>query len=113
MTIDASLNDRLRRVVRKHERMRTNGVVRKVGRDGLIRTRPRLIRPQFPLKGALAVVVLFVLFKSFMIAQLGSASFDQRVDTLRAGTLVDQMGAVLMQPDPLTTKLAVYIKEYL
>lgn len=112
MTIDASLDKRLRRVVRKHDKMRTNGVVHRVGRDGLIRSRPRLIRPRFPLKGVLVFAALFIAFKAILVAQLGAGNYALKVDDLRTGGFVEQAGAVLMQADPVTVALGDVLSPY-
>jgi len=112
MTIDASLDKRLDKVVRNHQRMRRNGVVHRVGRDGLIRSRPRLIRPRFPVKGALIIVALFLAFKSLLFAQMGSGNYALQVEELRAGSVVEQAGAVLMQEDPITVAAGGYLKQF-
>ncbi|SLN50011.1 hypothetical protein [Pseudooctadecabacter jejudonensis] len=112
MTIDASLNERLRRVVRKHDKMKRNGVVHRVGRDGLIRSRPRLIRPQFPWRGLAVLVGLLILFKSVLFAQIGPNNYDLRVEALRQGTLLEQAGAVVMQPEPVTVAVGGYLKQF-
>lgn len=112
MTIDASLDKRLNRVVRNHERMRRNGVVHRVGRDGLIRSYPRLIRPQFPIKGIVIIAALLLAFKSLMFAQMGAGNYAVQVEELRGGTMVDKAGAVIMQADPVTVALGGYLKQY-
>ncbi len=112
MTIDASLDKRLRKVVRNHERMKANGVVHRVGRDGLIRSRPRLIRPRFPMKGVVIIAGLFIAFKALMFAQMGAGNYALKVEGLRTGTPVERAGAVLMQEEPLTLALGGYLKQY-
>ena len=112
MTINASLDKRLNKVVRNHERMRRNGVVHRVGSDGLIRTRARLIRPRFPLKGALIIAALFIAFKSLMFAQMGAGNYALKVDDLRNGSTFEQAGAVLMQEEPVTIAHGGYLKQY-
>ncbi|MBU2991966.1 hypothetical protein Q4555_14775 [Octadecabacter sp. 1_MG-2023] len=112
MTIDASLDKRLEKVVRTHNKMRRNGVVHRVGRDGLIRSRPRLIRPRFPLKGALIMVGLLIAFKSLMFAQIGSGNYALKVEELRQGTMVEQAGAVLMQEEPITVATGGFLKQF-
>lgn len=112
MTIDASLNKRLRKVERKHGKMRRNGVVHKVGRDGLIRSRPRLIRPQFPIKGLVLIVALLIAFKSILFAQIGAGNYALRVEAMRGGTTLEQVGAVILQEDPLTVALGGYLKQF-
>ncbi|MCF2869755.1 hypothetical protein L0664_01630 [Octadecabacter sp. G9-8] len=112
MTIDASLDKRLNKVVRNHERMRRNGVVHRVGRDGLIRSRARLIRPRFPIKGVLLIAALFLAFKALLFAQMGSGNYASQVDALRAGSVLEQAGAVLMQEDPVTVAVGGYLKQF-
>ena len=112
MTIDANFDRRLNKVVRNRERMRRNGVVRRVGKDGLIRSRPRLVRPIFPLKGALLIAVLFIAFKALLFAQLGAGNYALKVEALRTGTIVEKAGAVLMQEEPVTRALGGYLKQF-
>lgn len=112
MTISASLDKRLRRVVRTHDRMRKNGVVHRVGPDGLIRSRPRLIRPRFPLKGLLVIAALFIAFKALLFAQMGAGNYALKVENLRNGSVVEQIGAVLMQEEPVTVAIGDYLKQY-
>lgn len=99
MTIDASLDKRLNKIVRNHDRMRNNGVAHRVGRDGLIRSRARLIRPLFPVK-------------ALLFAQMGAGNYALKVEELRAGTVVEQAGAVLMQEEPVTVAVGGYLKQY-
>jgi hypothetical protein len=113
MTIDASLDRRLYKIVRTHNRMRRNGVVHRVGRDGLIRSRPRLVRPRFPLKGALIVVVLLIVFKALLFAQLGAGGYALKVDALRGGSMVEQAGAFIMQEEPVTVAIGGYLKQHI
>ncbi|SMX36975.1 hypothetical protein [Octadecabacter ascidiaceicola] len=112
MTIDASLDKRLNRVVRNHERMRRNGVVHRVGKDGLIRSRPRLVRPRVPLKGVLLIAALFIAFKSLLFAQLGAGNYAEKVEALRSGSAIERAGAVLMQEEPVTVAVGGYLKQF-
>lgn len=112
MTIDASLDKRLNKVVRNHERMRRNGVVHRVGRDGLIRSRARLIRPRFPLKGFLVIAALFLAFKALLFAQMGSGNYASKIENLRGGSVLEQAGAMLMQEEPITVAVGGYLKQY-
>jgi len=112
MSADPTFNKRVHKVVRAHDKMRLNGVVHRVGPDGLIRSRPRLIRPAFPLRGALLIVALFMAFKSILFAQMGAGNYVAQVNDLRQGSFVERAGAVLMQEDPLTRALGGYLKPY-
>jgi len=96
---------RLKRIVRRHDKM-SNGVVRTVKSDGLIVARPRLYKPKFPLKGLIIVLALGFLFKGFLLAYIGDAGYTERLTALQSGTVVEQVGAWVMQPDPVTTIVA-------
>ncbi len=93
---------RLKRIVRRHEKITTTGAVRSVNADGLIVAKPRLYRPRFPLKGLLAVLFLGFLFKGFLLAYLGDDGYAERVASLQGGSTMEQVGAWVMQPDPVT-----------
>lgn len=112
MTIDASLNKRLDRVVRKHRRMRTNGVKFHVGRDGLIIAKPRLVRPQVPLKGFFLVVALLFAFKSLLYAQMGPNIYALNVAELQAGTQLERVGGFLLQVEPVTEFAGTFLSQY-
>ncbi|MBT8411257.1 MAG: hypothetical protein KJP02_05610 [Octadecabacter sp.] len=112
MTIDANLDKRLHRIVRRHDRMKRNGVIHSVGRDGLIRTRPRLIRPAEPLRGVALAIGLLMLFKAALFAQVGPLAYDDRVEAMRSGSSLEQAGALLMQKEPVTVMLGGYMKTY-
>lgn len=112
MTISSSLDKRLDKVVRQRAKMRRNGVVHRVGRDGLIRSRARFIRPRFPLQGALVIAVLFMAFKTLLFAQMGAVSYDARVAELRSGNALEQAGAVLMQQDRVSTTVGGLLQRY-
>lgn len=103
---------RLKRIVRRHDKM-ANGVVRTVNSDGLIVARPRLFKPQFPLKGLIVVLALGFLLKGFLFAYLGDAGYTERLTALQAGTVVEQAGAWVMQPDPVTAIVASGIQTIL
>jgi len=92
--------------------MRANGVVHRVGRDGLIRSRPRLIRPRFPVKGLFLIAGLFLAFKALLFAQLGAGNYAQKIEELRAGSVIEQAGAVVMQEEPVTVAVGGYLKQF-
>ncbi len=105
MQANVPFDKRLKRIVRRHDKM-ANGVVRTVTSDGLIVAKPRLYKPRFPLKGLIVVLMLGFLFKGFLFAYLGEAGYAERVATLQGGTVLEQAGAWVMQPDPVTTIVA-------
>lgn len=103
---------RLKRIVRRHEKM-ANGVVKTINPDGLIVARPRMYKPRFPLKGLVVLLALGFLFKGFLLAYLGDANYADRVASLQQGTVMEQAGAWVMQPDPATALIAQGIQNVL
>ncbi|MEO1638385.1 MAG: hypothetical protein AAFU41_03975 [Pseudomonadota bacterium] len=104
---------RLKRIVRRHEKINSAGAVKTVNSDGLIVARPRLYKPRFPLKGLAVVLFLGFLFKGFLFAYLGDEGYAERVATLQGGSALEQAGAWIMQPDPATAFIAEGIKTIL
>ena len=102
MQAQVPFDKRLKRIVRQHDKMSSSGAVKTVTSDGLIVAKPRLYRPRFPLKGLLAVLFLGFLFKGFLFAYLGEAEYLERVAALNGGSVLEQAGAWVMQPDPVT-----------
>lgn len=100
---------RLKRIVRRHERM-ANGVVQTVNSDGLIIARPRAYKPHFPLKGIVILVAIGFLFKGLLFSYLGSEEYMSRVNMLQQGNMMEYAGAWVMQPDPATLVIADQIK---
>lgn len=92
---------RLRRITRRHRRL-SHGYVTSVNHDGLIIARPRRYGPRFPWKGLMVTVALFLLFKGFLYANLGEATYNERVAKLHEGTIAEKVGAYAMQADPAT-----------
>ncbi len=112
MQANVPFDKRLKRIVRRHDRM-ANGAVKTVNANGLIVARPRMYRPRFPLKGLIVVLFLGFLFKGFLFAYLGEAAYGERVAALKAGTVMEQAGAWVMQPDVATTFIAQGIQTIL
>lgn len=96
---------RLKALDRKHTAM-GRGYTTKLRDDGLIVVKPRrkgwAISPRVLLLGVFA----FFMFKAFVLASLGPATYNDRVDRLAAGTPVEQGGAFVMQVDVITQFLA-------
>lgn len=105
-----NFEDRLRRLGRRHNRMYANGIVRKVGKDGLISAYPRRRLPRFPLVGFLILIAAAFLYKATLFAWLGEATYQERVDALASGSVMEQGGAWVMQADPATLFLSEMLK---
>jgi hypothetical protein len=107
-----NFEQRLRRLERKHAAL-AGGFVTQVQSDGLVVIRPKRLRASFPLRPVLLFIAAFFLFKGFLLAQLGEVTYDDRVAKLRDGTAVEQVGALLMQKDPVAEFTASYMVKIL
>ncbi|KPP84901.1 MAG: Protein of unknown function (DUF1335) [Rhodobacteraceae bacterium HLUCCA08] len=101
MSVNAEFDQRTRRVVRKHRAMNLRGVTHRVGRDGLIISRPKR-RKFHAMRLILPVVLLGFAFKGYLYNQLGAEDYAARVAALADGNTAEQVGAVLMQPEAVT-----------
>jgi len=96
---------RLRRIDLKHARLE-RGYVGKVRDDGLIVFKPRRRMPTLPLRGLLYLVIGFAFFKAVVLAHLGAVTYEERLAALAAGNPLEQAGAFVMRPGPLTGIIA-------
>ena len=107
-TAQVPFQKRLRRIVREHQRM-SNGATHVMRADGLIVARPRVYNPKFPLRGLVLLLGAAILFKGFIYATLGSATYADRVGQLASGSIAEQAGAWVMQPDLATLAVAQFL----
>lgn len=96
-----AFDKRLKQILRGHSRI-SNSVVRSVTAQGLIVARPRLYKPSFPLSSLLIVLTIGVLLKGFLLAGVGDVAYAERIAELQTGSVIEQIGAVVMRSDPLT-----------
>jgi hypothetical protein len=101
-------NARLRRIEGHHARL-TSGYVGKVRKDGLIVFQPRRRRRVLPLRGLIHLALGFVFFKAVVLAHLGGVAYEARVAQLADGHLIEQAGAAIMRPDPLSRWMAGHL----
>lgn len=99
---------RLRRIVRDHQRM-SHGATHVMRADGLIVARPRVYNPKFPLRGLVMLIGAALVFKGFILASLGTATYGDRVAQLAQGSIVEKAGAWIMQPDVATVAVAQFL----
>ena len=100
-----TFDKRLKQILRRHSRM-SNGTVSSVNEQGLIVARPKLYKPSFPLSSHFTVLAISFLLKGFLLADVGEVAYAERIFELQTGSLIEQMGAVVMRIDPLTTFVA-------
>ncbi len=100
---------RLSRIQRGRARM-VHGYVSVVGKDGLIVMKPRRKKSGLPVRALMIIAVGFLIFKGLLLANLGPVTYDERLERLQQGTLVEQSGAWVMQADPVSAFLATKIR---
>lgn len=98
-------DERLRLLARKHRAM-SHGYVTRMQPDGLIVAHPRRHSIRISKRSIFLFIAAFILFKGFLVANLGPQTYDDRLARLQAGTVVERAGAFVMQPDPLTMYVA-------
>ena len=113
MSDTASFDRRLRQLDRKHSRIASRGHAARMGRDGLVSMVPRRRTPRFPLGAVLSVLAVAFAFKAVLLASMGTASYEAKRAELAAGGIVEQVGAWVLQADPLSLALARPLAPYL
>ncbi|ANP37916.1 hypothetical protein JL2886_03030 [Phaeobacter gallaeciensis] len=103
---------RLRRLEGKHNDM-SAGYSARVRSDGLIVVAPRQIRSRITPRAVVFFLCAFFLFKGFLMAALGFASYDARVADLSKGVAVERVGAFLMQAEPVSMLIGEKLRPYL
>lgn len=99
---------RVRTLGRKHRAM-AKGSTAQLRQDGLIVVRPkrRRTRRRYPLRSFALLIIGFFAFKGFMLASMGDAGYDDRLTRLGEGTALEQVGALVMQPDRVSALFAI------
>jgi hypothetical protein len=97
---------KLRRVVKRHNRLATSGVVHKMMPDGLVVAKPRIYAPRFPWMGLVLLIAAVLMFKGYVHFALGAEDFALRAEALANGTLFEQFGGLVMQADPVTLTIS-------
>lgn len=81
-----------------------------LGRSATFRSR---VKKRPVLRSALFVLALLFGLKAAILTQLGEASYQERVLSLRQGDALDRVGAFVMQDDPVTVWLAHQFRKFL
>lgn len=105
VTAHERFNERLRRLARKHRAM-GRGYVMQLMPDGLVVAEPIRVRVKLPYRLATLLIVSLFVFKGFLLASLGTQTYQDRLVALNEGTIVEQAGAWIMQPDRISTFIA-------
>lgn len=107
-----NFNKRQQAVYRKHSRM-ARGYVTKLDRSGVFLQVPDSKAHGIGLRVMLLAVAAFFASKVLILGWLGADLYLGHVVDLRHGSGLEQVGAWLMQVDPLTGHLAALIAPYL
>lgn len=105
-----NFHNRMRDINRKHAKL-SRGYVTSVNHDGLIIAKPRARGGRFPWRGLLFSLVIIMAFKILLFSQLGTAAYAERVASLKAGSTLEQVGAFVLEPDPITIYLGAFIPQ--
>jgi hypothetical protein len=103
---------RLRRLVRQHEAL-SHGYETRIRRDGLLIVTPKRQSRGVSLTAIVTFLGLFLVLKAVLVAQIGLQGYEDRVFLLQSGTVVERIGAMIMQVDPVTAYLADIIRPLL
>mgnify|MGYP000274127650 CR=1 FL=1 len=99
-------SDRVQRIEKGHRNL-NSGYVTLVERNGvLVPVKKVRARRGFPWRGVFLVLIVFLLFKAFLLAYLGPVTYIDQHAKLEAGGLVEQAGAWLLRPDAATVYLS-------
>ena len=99
-------DERYRRVLKRHRQL-SRGYVTKLGKNGVIAHQPiGQFRDVVSFKALLLPVGIFVFLKACMVTVLGEEAYAAQVEALRNGGFGEQLGAFVMQMDPLTWPIA-------
>lgn len=97
--------DRIRRIGRNHRKL-AKGYTTTVTEDGLVVARPYRKPSGWASRALFLFLVMLLVFKAFLLAQLGTTAYGERVAQLEQGSFVEKMGAYAMKPDPVTLWMA-------
>ena len=87
-------SDRVQRIEKGHRNL-NSGYVTLVERNGVL-VPVRKVRPRrgFPWRGLFLVLIVFLLFKAFLLAYLGPITYIDQHAKLEAGGIVEQAGRI-------------------
>lgn len=104
---------RIMAVGQKHQKL-SQGFRNEIDANGLIVQKPKgrgargLLR-FLPLRSMILLAGMGLIYKAFLLTQLGGDSYAQTVTDLSQGDMVERVGGWLMQADPVTTQIAQWI----
>ena len=99
-------NSRVGVVSKKSARRGKNEFVTRIDQNGVLVVKAKRRGFNFPVKGAVLMVLAFYCFKAFMLVSNGPEAYSDRVAILENGTMVEAMGARVLAVDPVTQFIA-------
>lgn len=96
---------RVRAVESTHKKL-AQGYVTKLGRDGVMRHKPKFSLSFISPRAVVYLALVFTAFKGFLLGNLGEATYAAHLADLSQGGIVDRAGGVLMGVDPATAWIA-------
>ena len=100
--------NRLDTLQRKHRAL-AKGYVAQVNPDGLITIEPKPKTSGGRLRFVIATTIGFFTFKVLAIALIGPATYQSRIDALAVGNRFEKLCAWIMQADPISHQMAVFL----
>ncbi len=86
-------------------------VKNRVRRDGLVvQVTKRDPRGFIPYRSIILLVFLGLVTKGFLLARIGDAEYQARLQTLKNGSGVESAAAVLLTDDPVTRQISGLVK---
>jgi len=99
-------DQRYRKVLKRHRQL-SRGYVTKIQKNGVIAHRPiRHMREMVSFSSLLLPFGILFVLKGCIVTVLGREGYASQLEVLRSGGFVEQVGAVLMQVDSITSVMA-------
>ena len=92
--------------IERHHRKLAKGYVKTMNPDGLVVARPNRRSSGLPARGLLLTLAAMLVFKVFLLAQIGIEDYNDRISVLENGSGPEKVGAFAMKLDPVTQWLA-------
>ena len=92
---------RMRRISRRHTKL-SHGYVTSINDDGMVVAKPKRKSRMGTIRSLALLFLVMVMFKGVLHARLGDVEYQARIDSLAAGTTVEQAGSWVMAADPIT-----------